>query len=203
MPALLERIFPFLGRRHTKQGFLSLAKIAIYFAHERKLDPRILEIWRKISFLAAHTLMELFVENAHPHIDWDLKRHWKRIDMINIIELHYWMTLYFLASFKRFGGEGYDVNRDFSLLRRLAEAFPLYVKALPRFNIAVPRAFSDTWADDSQEKLAFDLCLAMHNLLSLTPSPVVRSVGVVKFLLATRDAYRVSVSGFSKVANIL
>jgi len=38
MPALLERVFAFLLRRHTKRGFLNLARLATYFGQEDGLD---------------------------------------------------------------------------------------------------------------------------------------------------------------------
>jgi len=152
-------------------------------------------------------LVELFVKNSHRGVDWKLKKQCKRIGMDNIVTLFAWMQVYFLSLLRRTGVKGKLVENDFLALKGTAERFPSFcavqLKGFTRVAVPLSGPFSQTWESDSPDKVASDLCLAIHKLLGLEPSPVVRIVGVVQFMQATLDAYLVSIGELGEFARRL
>jgi hypothetical protein len=194
MPALLERLFPFLGRTHTKQGFLKLALISTAFAQENGLDPHLLHGWEQISTLAANTLILLFVEKKNPKINWGLHDKCNLLEIADISTLQHWMTLYFLGLFRDYGVDGCNPAQDFAAMAQCGEGLGKYYGELFSKNPGSTLPFSKTWKTDEPTANARQMCLATHRILGLHPSSFVSTIGVVAFFATTSTAYEMVTS---------
>ena len=119
----------------------------MYYAQEDRLDPRLFHLWKYLLDQTYFALKEIFIENSNPDMDWSLKEHWDRLDVSDVVHVFFWMNLYFLRLFKKYGAPGFNIVRDFQTLAALAERSTRHSVAMlardnPGLQLQTPRALS-------------------------------------------------------------
>ena len=198
MPALFERLIPGLGRSHLDRAFRHWRLRIVHYAREDRLDFRLLGLWKYLLDQTYFALREIFIENSNPDIDWSLKGHWDRLDVSNLVHVFYWMNLYVLRLFKKYGAPGFNKDRDFQTLAALAERSTHHTVAMlardnPGLRLRTLKPFLETWATDDPAVLPIALFNAIYDLLGIVEKPP-WPVPVLKFHLCTESAYKISVT---------
>jgi hypothetical protein len=198
MPSFLERAIPGLGRSHLDRAFRHWRLRIVYYAKEDRLDPRLLFLWKYLLDQTYFTLREIFIENSNPDMDWSLKEHWDRLDVSAVVHVFFWMNLYILRLFKKYGAPGFNKYQDFQSLVALAErstchTVTMLARESPGLHLQTPKPFVETWATDDPAVLPIALFNAIYDLLEIAEKPP-WAIPVLKFHLCTESAYKMSVT---------
>lgn len=126
------------------------------------------------------------------------KRSLGWLDVSNLVHVFYWMNLYVLRLFKKYGAPGFNKDRDFQTLAALAERSTHHTVAMlardnPGLRLRTLKPFLETWATDDPAVLPIALFNAIYDLLGIVEKPP-WPVPVLKFHLCTESAYKISVT---------
>lgn len=180
-PALLERIIPGLGRRHTERGFVSLFSVALSKTiTEDDVDDSTLLLWRGVNALALGACIQLFVKNldATFNTDWGFRPYWGRLKYRELVTVGYWMNLYFIRLFRDKGLLG-QANEN-TLINLATRWIDWWTDELKLARLESAQRMAPT--DDSLISVAQTLYDRVCELISVEPSIAKRTVGVAAFL---------------------
>ena len=88
-PALLQRLFPTLGRRGLGCAFRNTYLMARDQAAADHLDARSAALWAGLAGAGIGTLEQWFVRNYARELDWGLERHWDRVGVDGVVTFSY------------------------------------------------------------------------------------------------------------------
>ncbi len=179
------------GRRKRRRNLeLSIDGVTeIARARAGELDGRSAALWDMLCDASRETLRQLLINNNDELLDWNLKKHIRRVNDFNLVIFFWWMLLYQIVIFKTRGLDGYDPANDSGRMHDISLIFVTAELQKMGRNSGPPASWADDWERQFPLESAMSMYNSVYNLLGLSGDLTARVQHVSHFTTITEKAY--------------
>lgn len=179
------------GRRRRRRNLeLSIDGITeVARSNAEELDSRGGALWNILCDASRETLRQLLINNDDELLDWNLKKHIKRVNDFNLVIFFWWMLLYQIVIFKRRGLAGYDPANDAGRMHEVSLIFVTAELQKMGRSSGPPASWADDWERQFPLESAMSMYNSVYNLLGLSGDLTARVQHVSHFTTITEKAY--------------
>lgn len=179
------------GRRRRRRNLeLSIDGITeVARSNAEELDSRGAALWNILCDASRETLRQLLINNDDELLDWNLKKHIKRVNDFNLVIFFWWMLLYQIVIFKRRGLAGYDPANDAGRMHEVSLIFVTAELQKMGRSSGPPASWADDWERQFPLESAMSMYNSVYNLLGLSGDLTARVQHVSHFTTITEKAY--------------
>ena len=153
------------------------------------MDARQRRLWTFLCEASRRTLRQLLADGGDPMIDWDLRKHARRVDDARLVTLFWWMLLYQIVLFRNRGMDGCAPDGEVDAMHDSARRFLETEFARLDADFAPP----GPWADNWRRQFTLESAMALYNhtyILLGVPGDLTKRINHVShFTTATERAY--------------
>lgn len=177
------------GRRNLALSIDGVAKVARARAREDGLDARQERLWAFLCEASRRTLRRILADGGDAMMDWELRKHARRVDDARLVTLFWWMLLYQIVLFRNRGMDGYAPDEEVNAMHDSARRFLETELARVDADFAPP----GPWADNWRRQFTLESAMALYNhtyILLGVPGDLTKRINHVShFTTATERAY--------------
>ncbi len=179
------------GRRRRRRNLeLSIDGITeVARSNAQELDSRGAALWNMLCDASRETLRQLLINNDDELLDWNLKKHIKRVNDFNLVIFFWWMLLYQIVIFKTRGLAGYDPANDSGRMHDVSIIFVTAELQKMGRSSGPPVSWADDWERQFPLESAMSMYNSVYNLLGLSGDLTARVQHVSHFTTITEKAY--------------
>lgn len=179
------------GRRGRRRDLeLSIDGVTeVARARAGELDGRHAALWNMLCDASRETLRQLLIRNDDELLDWNLKKHIKRVNDFNLVIFFWWMLLYQIVLFKTRGLTGYDPEDDAGRMHDMSLRFVTAELEKMGRSSGPPSSWADDWERQFPLESAMSMYNSVYNLLGLSGDLTIRIQHVSHFTTITEKAY--------------
>ena len=179
------------GRRRRRRNLeLSIDGITeVARSNAQVLDSRGAALWNILCDASRETLRQLLINNDDELLDWNLKKHIKRVNDFNLVIFFWWMLLYQIVIFKTRGLAGYDPANDAGRMHEVSLIFVTAELQKMGRSSGPPASWADDWERQFPLESAMSMYNSVYNLLGLSGDLTARVQHVSHFTTITEKAY--------------
>lgn len=186
---IADLLIPGRRRRRRDLGLSIDGVTEVARARAGELDGRNAALWNMLCDASRETLWQLLINNDDELLDWNLKKHIKRVNDFNLVIFFWWMLLYQIVLFKTRGLSGYDPANDAGRMHDISLIFVTVELEKMGRSSGPPSSWADEWERQFPVESAMSMYNSIYNLLGLSGDLTVRIQHVSHFTTITEKAY--------------